>query len=391
MAGWTPATTGTDYELTPILSPLVDAQTGRDLKGEVLVISGLSNKPARPEGPGDHAAGTAGFLTCTHIRKSETDIQNAISFDQVVAAAIGSTTPLGSLQLGIEGGSNVGNCDSGYGCAYSRNISWADATRPLPKLTVPKLAFDLIFGGLDPDASEAELARRKAYRLSVLDYVNGEAKSLQQRLGASDRAKLDEYLTGVRELEERIKQDESLSCDISGFDPAYGDFREHVDTMTDLMVLALECQATSVITFMLGNAASGRSYDFLGVPGAHHDISHHGSEPDNLAALQTIDTWEVEQFTRLLERMAAVQEGDSTLLDNSLVMFSSEIEDGNSHSHDNLPVLVAGRGGGNMTPGRHLVYDGEPIADLLIRMGQAFGANLATFGDDGTRPLDGLD
>ncbi|MEE9386564.1 MAG: DUF1552 domain-containing protein [Nannocystaceae bacterium] len=390
MPAWTPQTEGADYDLPPILASLVNEQAGVSLREDVLVLTGLSNEPSRPDGPGDHAAGTAGFLTCRHIRKSETDIQCGISMDQVFANKIGDATPLASLQLGIEGGSNQGNCDSGYGCAYSRNISWANETTPLSKLTAPKLAFDLVFGGFDPSASDEELARRKAYRLSVLDYVKEEATQLMGRLGKSDAEKLDEYLTGVRDLESRLENGESLACDSGGFDASFTDFREQVDVTLDLMVLALQCDATRAITFMLGNASSGRSYDFLDVVGAHHDISHHGDDPENFSRLQTIDTWEVAQFVRLIQRMKEIEEGESNMLENSLVMFGSEIEDGNSHAHTNLPILVAGRAGGAIQSGRHMVFDGEPVADLFTSMLGALGVSVPSFGDDGTGPLQGL-
>lgn len=390
MASWTPQQTGPGYDLPPILAPLVDAQAGIDLRDRVHVLTGLDNLPARPEGPGDHAAGTAGFLTCTHVNKSESDIRAAISCDQIMAQALGDQTQLASLQLGIEGGTNQGNCDSGYGCAYSRNISWADANTPLPKVTVPQLAFDLLFGGTDPDASAEEQARRKAYRLSVLDSVRDEARSLQSQLGQRDRDKLDEYLTGVRALERRINDGGNDSCDSTGFDGAHGNFAEHVDVMTDLMVLALSCDATRVITFMQGNAASGRSYGFIDVPGAHHDISHHGEDPANYAKLEKIGTWEVAQFARLLDKLDKVSEGDQTLLDNTLVFFSSEIEDGNRHAHHNLPVLLAGNADGRIDAGQHLRFEGQPLANLFTSIMQLMGVDNAKFGDDGTGPLAGF-
>jgi hypothetical protein len=386
MAAWTPSATGTGYALTPILAPLVN------LKEKVLVLSGLSNAPAKPDGPGDHAGGTSGFLTCAHANKSETDIQLGISMDQVIANAVGPETRIASMQLGIDGGGNAGGCDSGYSCAYTRNISWASATLPLPKATSPKVVFNQIFEGADPNATAEEQARRKAYRLSVLDYVQEEAKTLQTRLGAADKAKLDAYLTGVYELEQRINKP-GPTCEAPPEPNDSPGFVDHVDIMQDLMVLALRCDATRVVTFMLGNAGSNRVYSFLGISGGHHQISHHAGLAENHANLQAIDTWEVEKFASLLEKMDAVEEGTGTLLDHSQVFFSSEIEDGDAHRHRNLPVLIGGGCHGRITTGRHVdlepnkSVDGPPIANLFIAMMKNMGLDATTFGDNGTGPL----
>ena len=391
MKGWTPSKTGSKYDLPPILAPLVDPSIGRDLKKDTLVLTGLANMPGDQK-PGDHAGGTGAFLTCRSVRKSETDIYNGISMDQVLAEKIGSQTPLPSLQLGIAGGGSTGGCDSGFSCAYARNISWANATTPLPKLTSPALAFDLLFAGHDPGASAAEVAKRKAYRLSVLDNVLDEAQRLAGQLGATDVKKLDEYLAGVRDLELKIEQeDDGVACDTSAFDPDFVDEHQHIEVMNDLMVLALQCQATSIISFMIANAASRRSHDFIGVPGAHHQLSHHAGDAATIANLQKINIWEMEHFVSLLHKMQLVQEGERTLLDNSLVYFSSEIEDGNSHAHHNMPVLLAGSAGGKINSGRHVRLSGKPpMANLFISMLSALGAEVPSFGDDGTGPLDGL-
>lgn len=391
MPGWTPAGTGPNYPVSPILSPLAELQY--QLIPNVLVLSGLDNTPSQPEGPGDHAAGTGGFLTCRHVKKSESDIQNGVSMDQAYAQALGDATPVSSLQLGIEGGTGIGNCDSGYSCAYTRNISWADAVTPLPKLTSPQLAFDLMFGGSDPEATADEIARRRLYRLSVLDYVYDDALALQMNLGATDRIKLEQYLEGIRELEMRIeKEADAPVCDTGNFSGNFADLPGHVRSMLDLIVLALACDTTRVVSFMLGNGGSGQVYDFLGVGSGHHDISHHAGDPGLQAQLQTIDTWEVAQFAYLLDRMRSVTEGESNLLENSLVFFSSEIEDGNSHAHSNLPVLVAGSAGGKVVNGQHLSLDGGKMSQLFLAMLQALDVDITSFGDDGTDvgPLGGI-
>ncbi len=387
MANWTPSAAGASWELTPILAPLAD------VKEDVLILSGIANLPARPDGPGDHAAGTGTFLTCRHVFKTEgAGIQNGISVDQVAAAQIGQTTRIASMQLGLDGGDSVGDCDSGYSCAYARNISWASETQPLPKTINPEVVWDLLFSGFDPEASAEERAKEKLYRTSILDVVRGQATTLNGKLGTSDRAKLDEYMTGIRELEEKIQAiDTAPACAASDRPPGGLPVPEHARTMADLMVLAMQCDATRVISFMLGNAGSNRSYPFLDVPEGHHELSHHQDNPANFEKLTTIDTWEVEQLAYLLGRMKATPDGadGETLLDNSLVFFSSEIEDGNSHAHTNLPVIVAGRAGGAIASGRHVVYDGQPpMANLFTTMLNALGVEQDSFGDDGTGSLE---
>lgn len=392
MQSWTPATEGPGYTLTKILEPLVDANAMVDLQNDVLVLSGLANNPAKPEGPGDHASGTAGFLTATHVLKSETEFVNDISIDQLIANAIGDATPHRSLQLGTATGATMGNCDSGYSCAYTSNISWADAKTPLPKLADPQVIFDILFSGFDPEATAEELAHRRANRLSVIDYASDQVEALEKKLGKTDRDKVDQYLTGLRDLEKRVTSETTEpQCTLpTSFSGAYADFQNHVDLMTELMVLSFHCDMTRVISFMLENAGSYRDYAFIGAPGAHHEISHHQNLPENFAKLETIDRFEMVQFAKLLQRLKSTPEGDGTLLDNCVVFLSAEISDGNAHNHDNLPVLLAGRAGGALSPGRHVKYQGNPLANLFVSLANTFGIDTNTFGDDGTGPLPNL-
>ncbi|MCA9686967.1 MAG: DUF1552 domain-containing protein, partial [Myxococcales bacterium] len=385
MQSWTPQNVGPGYDIPLILEPLTDLQS------DVMVLSGLTNLPGKPEGPGDHAGGTSAFLTCTHVKKSEDDIVNNISMDQVLANAIGDQTKHASLQLGIEGGGNVGNCDSGYSCAYTRNISWAGPKSPMPKLTDPQVVFDLLFAGFDPEASAEELEARRKQRLSVLDYALDDINSLRVKLGTSDQAKLDQYLTGVNELEQRIK-DEAIApvCELPpGWNGDYDNFPAQLDLMIDVMILAMQCDMTRVITFMYQNAGSYRDYAFIGAPGAHHEISHHMGLAENFAKLEIIDQWEVLQFAKLIQRMKDTPDGDGkSLLDNSLVYFSAEISDGNAHNHNNMPVLLCGSGGGSIKSGRHLKFDNEPpVANLFTTILNTLGVPNDKFGDDGTGPL----
>jgi hypothetical protein len=387
MAGFRPATTGPGYATPPMLQPL------EALKGDFTVITGLENMPGKPDGAGDHAAGTSAFITCAHALKSETDISLGTSADQLAAAQIGKLTRLPSLQLGIDGGSSAGGCDSGYSCAYARNISWAGPTTPLPKITSPQQIFDQIFTGFDPMASAADLAKRRAYSQSVLDSVTRDATSLSGKLGAIDRGKLDQYMTGVRELERRISDTSAVSC-TPGMRPAKTlDYPTQVQITSDLMVLAMQCDATRIITFMLGNAVSGRTYPFLGITRGHHDISHHGGNPTNIDQLQQIGTWEMEQLAYLMSKMKAVTEGDgSNMLYNSTIFLSSDISDGDRHNHDDLPVILGGHGGGVFTPGKHVAYaktSHTTISSLLVTMLTTVGIMDATLGDS-TGPLTDL-
>jgi hypothetical protein len=387
---WRPVAEGAGYGLTPMLTPL------GALRAEVSVLTGLANRPAQAsyggsnDGPGDHARGTGCFLTNARLVKTEgTGIRAGISMDQVAAAAIGMTTRFPSIQLGIDGGGSTGGCDSGYSCAYARNISWASPTTPLPKLTNPITVFDRLFAAGE---SAALQARRRAYQASVLDYVRGDATRLQGVLGATDRAKLDEYLTAVRELERRVMMTGGATC-MTPPRPVEGlAFAQHVTVMNQLMAMALRCDLTRVVTFMLGNAGSGRDYSFIGASGAHHELSHHQSDAEKIRKLQTIGTWEVQQFAALLTQLQAMREPDgSSVLDHTAALFSSEIADGNGHWHHSLPVLLAGRCGGQLNPGRHVVYGSEqPIANLFVALLRAVGAAVSSFGLEGNRTLANL-
>lgn len=382
MADWTPATTGANYTLPPILAPLAP------VRDDVLVITGLRNNAASIVTMGGaHARGTGSFLTAELVNPSGgSELENGISLDQRIAQGIGAQTSLPSMQLGTEGGSSAGSCDS-TSCAYSRNISWAGPQTPLAKETNPVSAFQRLFQGAGSLLSPAETERRRLLRLSILDSVTDDANRLRLELGSSDRQKVDEYLTSVRALELRVQDISASQCEAT--EPAEpADYVAQLRAMTDLMVMAFQCDRTRIITFMALNAGSNRTYPWLGIADGHHQISHHQNDPASIAMLRTIDTWEVAQFGYLLERLAAIQEPGGSLLDSSLVYFSSEIEDGNVHRHSNMPILLAGRGGGAVQSGRHLRFTGNPpIANLFLTVLRAFGIQDATFGEHGTAPL----
>lgn len=377
MADWMPSATGADYALPPILTPLAP------IKSKVLVLSGIDNRPAMTDTFGQHAPATAGFLTCRAVAKSQ-EINNGISMDQVAAATLGAETRFASLQLGTDGGSSAGGCDGGYSCAYTRNISWAGRGRPMPKMVSPRSVFDLMFAGYDPEATAEERARRLTYDKSVIDAVLADAQRLEDRLGASDRGKLDQYLTGVRELELRLGET-APACVAAARPPDGPIFPTRVRLMLDLMALAVQCDLSRVVTFMMGNSISGQSFPWIDVPDAHHAISHHQKDPAKLAKLTKIDRWEVEQMVYLAQKLDAMDDGDgATVLDNSLLYFASEVSDGNSHLKTNLPILLAGRGGSTIVPGRHVHFSGARLGDLFISMLYHLGIPVDNFGDDGT-------
>jgi len=387
MPWFTPTTEGAGFALPDILRSL------EGIEEHVSVLTGFANLQAEQQSSGDHARGTGSFLTCSPIRHTAgNDIENGVSVDQAIAQAKGHETLLPSLQVGIQPGGNTGDCTAGYSCAYTRNIAWASPTTPLPNITDPQVLFDRMFGvdvGLDPD----KRALRKQLRASILDEVATEATSLQTRLGLDDKAKLDEYLTAVREVEVRVSALGGGGCEPGERPPsATLAHAEHVETMTDLMVLALQCDLTRVATFMLGPGASNQTYDFIGVPAAHHQISHHQGNEKNLDDLVRIASWEVEQYARLVTRLAESPMEDGSLLDSSLVYFGSEISDGDSHHHRDLPVLLAGGANGAHLSGVHRRFaEDRPIAELYLWMLHALGVEAESFGADGLTPLTGMD
>ena len=385
MPSWTPTQEGANFTLPETLAPLANVQE------DILVLSGLANLPARPDGPGDHAAGTGSFITATHVFKTEgADIQNGISVDQAAANVIGGATPFPSLQLGMDGGGSTGNCDSGYSCAYARNISWAGPQTPLPKTVDPSIVFDRLFAGFDPQATQEEREQRTRLKRSILDYAIEDTTKLQGKLGSRDRSKLDEYLTGVRELETRIGDlDPASRCGVPDRPEGTFNVTQKAQIMSDLMVLAFQCDLTRIQSFMLSNAGSGRQYDFLGITEGHHQISHHQSLQANYDMLRTINLWEMQQFAYLIEALKAAPDGidGENLLQNTVVFISSEISDGNRHNHDDMPILLAGQCGGAFNTGRHVRYNDDPVANLFISMLDAVGAPTQSFGDDGTGPL----
>ncbi|HJZ60388.1 MAG TPA: DUF1552 domain-containing protein, partial [Gemmataceae bacterium] len=300
-----------------------------------------------------------------------------------------------SLELGCEGSKSDGACDHGYSCAYQTNLSWRGESTPAAKEIDPRLVFERLFGGPNPAENDAARGRRERDRKSILDYVGEDATRVRDTLGAADRRKLDEYLAGVREVERRIALAQpAVEVGQARFAKPVGvpaDFREHARLMCDLLVLAFQADLTRVATFVLANDGSNRSYQGVGVPEGHHDVSHHGGDAAKQAKIRAINTYHVEQLAYLLGRLKALADGDGTLLDRCLVLYGSGISDGDAHNHDDLPILLAGKGNGTVKPGRHVRYPREtPLTNLYLSMLDRLGAPVDAFGDS-TGRLGGLE
>jgi Protein of unknown function (DUF1552) len=380
---WIPAETGSSFTLPATLQPLAP------FRDDLLVLTGLAqhNAEALGDGPGDHARSLASFLTGVHALKTDgAGIRVGVSVDQVAAQKFGRQTRLPSLELGIERGAQSGNCDSGYSCAYSSNISWRSANMPMAKEVNPRLVFDRLFPPAARLISPADRQKRGLYRKSVLDVVLDDAQQLRNRLGANDRRKIDEYLTAVREVEERIGQTESetKSLPSAGVARPHGvpdDIGEHIRLIFDLIALAFQCDVTRICTFMYANEASNRSYPSINVPDGHHDLSHHGGDPKKHAKLKILNRFHIEQFAYLLGKLKAIQEGSGNVLEHSMIVYGSGISDGDRHNHDNLPILVCGKGGGTIKPGRHLKVTPQPLNNLFLSMLDRVGAPIDRLGD----------
>jgi hypothetical protein len=390
---WSPQETGSRFTLPATLQPLAP------FKDDLLVLTGLAqhNAEALGDGPGDHARSLASFLTGTHALKTDgAGIRVGVSVDQVAAQKVGRLTRLPSLELGIERGAQSGNCDSGYSCAYSSNISWRSASMPMAKEVNPKLVFDRLFAPTARVRTPADRAKRELYQKSILDLVLDDAAQLRNRLGVNDRRKIDEYLTAVREVEVRTHQAESTfqAPPATGLARPSGipdDIGEHIRLIFDLIALAFQCDVTRICTFMYANEASNRSYPSINVPDGHHDLSHHGGDPKKHAKLKIINRFHIEQFAYLIGKLSAIREGAGSVLDHSMIVYGSGISDGDRHNHDDLPILLCGKGGGTIKPGRHLKVSPQPLNNLYLSMLDRMGTPIERLGDSTGRlmKLDG--
>ena len=387
MKDWKPS--GPDprnFKLKPILKPV------EKFRAKMNIISGLSldGAFAHGDGGGDHARSVAAFLTGAHPKKTHgSDIRNGVSVDQVAAQRIGHLTRLKSLEVGTEESSTGGQCDTGYSCLYTSNISWRTERSPLSKEINPAAIFERLFGSAPQKSVDSRpLATQAKNRKSILDFVNQEAKILHNNLGVADRRKLDEYLYAVRDIERRLGNAEKLDqteTDFSSFERPIGvprQYDEHVKLLMDMMVLAFQSDSTRVASFMFANAGSNRAYTNLAIKDGHHNISHHGNSRVKKQKISQINTFHMALTNHFLTRLDAIPEGNGTLLDNCMVLHGSGIADGNSHSHKNLPIALFGGGGGTIKTGRHIqLRSGTPLTNLYCSMLKRVGAPVEKFSD----------
>jgi hypothetical protein len=379
-----PTEEGKGYSLTPTLQALAD------VRSEITVLSGLALEGAKAlgDGGGDHARSAAAFLTGAHPRKTAgADIHAGVSIDQIMANSIGSETRLPSLELGLDAGQIAGECDSGYSCAYVSNISWRAPESPMPHEVNPSAVFDRLFGSADELANAQNRARRMAERKSILDFVSDDSRSLSAKLGKADQQKLDEYTSSIRQIEKQIERSQQQSS--KPIDPGMArpigvpqELQDHMRLLCDLLVLSFRMDLTRVSTFMVARDGSDRVLRWLGLSEGHHALSHHGSDEKKLEGVAKIDKFYMEQFAYFVKKLQSVKEGSKTLLDNCMVLYGCGIGDGDRHNHNNLPILMAGRGGGFVTPGRHVRYAKDtPLCNLYLSMLHKMGIKHDRFGD----------
>ncbi len=380
---WWPTGEGADFGLSRTLQPLAA------LREHIQVLGGLEhlNATAGSDGGGDHARANGTFLTGVRMRKSATDVRAGISIDQVMARGVGHLTRLPSLELTCDAGRNSGACDSGYSCAYQYNVSWSSPTTPMTPEANPRQVFERLFGAGAVGERTENLKRRRAEQRSILDFVVQDARDMQRRLNPRDQEKLDQYLTGVRELEARIQRAEKFG---DPKDPAQATplgipqtYAEHIQIMFDTLLLAFQTDSTRVATLLLAHDGSNRSFAEIGIPEGHHDLSHHFDNAEKIRKISDIDVWYVKQLAKFLEKLRDAKDADgSSLLHNSMIVYGSGNSDGNRHSHTNLPVVLAGGGGGTLSPGRFIKHGSKPATNLFLSLADRMGVSgLARFGD----------
>ena len=384
MEKWTPATEGSGFEFTPILEPLAP------FRDQLLVLSGLSHNGRNNMGltgdvPGDHSIAGATYLTGIHPKKST--VRVGTSFDQIVAKEFGKHTELASLELSLDSSELVGACEGNSSCTYTNTLSWRTATTPMPMEDNPRVVFERLFGdttSTDP-AVRAALMRR---RHSILDSVSEEASQLASRLVPSDRAKVNEYLDAIRDLERRIQVAESeTSKELPKLDRPPGvpaNFEEHAKLMFELQLLAYQSDLTRVITFMFGRELTGRTYPEIGISDPHHPLTHHNGDTEKIAKVLQINIYHAKTFAYYLEKLRSTPDGDGSLLDHMILVYGGSLSDGNVHAHNNLPAVVAGGAGGQIKGGRHIRYPKEqeiPMSNLWLTLLDKLGLPVEEFGD----------
>jgi hypothetical protein len=382
MKGWTPAAEGTGYEFMPIMKAL------EPFREQLLVLSGLAQVQGRAlgDGAGDHARAGATWLTGVHPKKTEVDIHGGVSADQIAAREFGKTTQLASLEIGLESPALAGGCDSGYSCAYTNTIAWRSPTTPLPVEVNPRALFERLFGDGESTDPKARLAALKEQR-SILDYIRDDVARLGSGLGNGDRAKLDEYMEAIRDIERRIQKAEEQNASVKM--PVMErpssipeEFVDHAKLMIDLQAIAFQADLTRVITFMMAREGSNRPYRPIGISDGHHSITHHMNDPEKIDKVARINTHHVQTFAYMLEKLRSTPDGDGNLLDHSLILYGSSISDGNAHTHHDLPIVLAGGGAGQVKGGRHVKYPKDtPLTNLLLSMLEKAGVTAEKLGD----------
>ncbi|HZR18592.1 MAG TPA: DUF1552 domain-containing protein [Verrucomicrobiae bacterium] len=389
---WWPKGENAQFELAPTMAPL------QGLKHQLQVLGGMDqvNAMPGPDGAGDHARASGTFLTGVRVKKTAgADIHAGISIDQVMAAKVGHLTRFPSLELTCDSVRKSGNCDSGYSCAYQYNLSWRSPTTPVAPEPNPRLLFERLFGSGNHGERLESLKRRQQEQRSILDFVMDEAHSLEKQLTYRDKQKLDEYLVSVREIEQRIQKAERFGKPADPTMPTPdgipAGFEDYVQIMFDMMVVAFQTDSTRIATFLLANEGSNRPFPEIGIAEGHHSLTHHMNKQDMIDKVAQIDLWYMKQFGRFLDKMEQTRDVDgSSLLHNSMILYGSGNADGNRHTHTNLPVILAGAGGGTLTPGRFAKFGSVPMSNMLLGLAGRMGAgNVERLGDS-TGRLDAI-
>jgi Protein of unknown function (DUF1552) len=359
-------------------------------KSDIIQIGNLTNNSGRAllDGAGDHGRCAGSYLTGVQVKKTTIDIKASISCDQIIANKIGSQTRFASLELGMDDSRQAGDCDSGYSCAYTNNLAWKSETQPLPPTLDPRVLFERLFGTglvLSPEAKE----RQARYRRSILDFVSGDAKKLQSSLGPTDRRKLEEYLSSIRDVEQQLEKAEKANVVNPGMDKPYGvppDFAEHFKLMTDMMTIAFQADLTRVITFLMTREGTSRAYREIGIADGHHPCTHHQGKPDLMEKVTQINEYHTKQVAGWIGNLKSIKDGDSSLLDNSMIVYGAGLSDGNRHLHDDLPTLLIGRGGNYFKPGRRVLVRKEtPMSNFHLTLMDRMGVPVENFGDSSGR------
>lgn len=382
---WRPIGEGRDFQFGPTMQPFAKH------KDSLQIFTGFehANGWAGGDGGGDHARANATVLTGARPKKtSGSDIQLGMSVDQVAAREVGDATRFRSLELTCDAVRASGGCDSGYSCAYQFNLSWRSETQPATPEPSPRLVFERLFGSGDKEERAKSFMARQQKQKSILDFVMEDAKALNKQLGRNDQNKLDEYLTGVREIEQRIASmekfgpppDPGVEAPEEGVPGAY---EAHIRLMMDMQVLAFQTDSTRISTLLLAHDGSNQTFKEIGVPDGHHNLSHHQNDQAKIDKIAKIDHFYATQFAYYLDRMSAVKDAQGgSLLDNSIVVYCGGLSDGNRHRHDDLPVIVAGRAGGRFESGRHVKLNGNtPMSNLHLRLLKEMGCKADRFGD----------